>query len=171
MFNLFKIGVCNSGYTLNSQNTCVDINECQKNSNLCRNGLCKNTDGSYICQCPPGFKVNRHNTECIDVNECVESSSNPCVNGRCVNTDGSFKCVCDQPGTTLDASQRVCIDNRKGLCWTQINNGRCEANLKGETTRAECCASIGKAWGSPCSPCPDKSKPRMCSSYYYMKLT
>ncbi len=71
------------------------------------------------------------------------------------NEYGSFKCHCPH-GMILDASQRVCIDNRKGLCWLQIKNGACEFNLQGEVTRAECCSSIGKAWGSKqCIPCPD----------------
>ena len=53
---------------------------------------------------------------------------------------------------SLGGSPR-CIDNRRGSCWTKINNGSCEANIPGTTLRSECCCasnSLGKAWGSPC---------------------
>lgn len=35
--------------------------------------------------------------------------------------------------------------------------GRCENNLPRLTLRAECCCSVGVAWGSPCEACrPDE---------------
>ena len=49
-----------------------------------------------------------------------------------------------------------CVDNRRGSCWTKINEGRCEANFPGATLRTECCCSsnkLGLAWGSPCERC------------------
>ena len=42
----------------------------------------------------------------------------------------------------------------KGACWMVIDEGRCEDEISMETTRAECCGTVGKAWGSPCEPCP-----------------
>ena len=31
----------------------------------------------------------------------------------------------------------------------------CEDEIRSDVTKADCCASIGRAWGSPCEPCPD----------------
>lgn len=67
-------------------------------------------------------------------------------------------CICSR-GMVLDSSKRVCVDNRKGLCWLKIKNGACESSLQNEVTMAECCSSIGKAWGSKqCLPCNGYSK-------------
>ena len=48
-------------------------------------------------------------------------------------------------------------DNRRGACWLEISNGQCENNINSMTLKSECCGSIGKAWGSPCEPCPTSS--------------
>jgi len=48
----------------------------------------------------------------------------------------------------------VCVsDTRRGACWANIKNGRCEQQIGGLLLRSECCATVGKAWGSPCEPC------------------
>lgn len=39
-----------------------DLDECERQ--LCGNGTCKNTVGSYNCLCYPGFQ-NSHNSDCI----------------------------------------------------------------------------------------------------------
>ena len=48
---------------------------------------CKNTDGSYQCECIDGFY--RVEEDCMDIDECKER---PCSDfGTCRNTDGSFE--------------------------------------------------------------------------------
>ncbi|XP_078593157.1 uncharacterized protein LOC144871519 isoform X1 [Branchiostoma floridae x Branchiostoma japonicum] len=64
---------CYSGYKLDNKGLkCVDMNECEELGDLCRNGTCINTAGSYICHCHPGhapkpdqpnFCVEQQNTE------------------------------------------------------------------------------------------------------------
>lgn len=44
---------------------CVpDINECADPVN-CINGLCVNTPGSYLCNCPPDFELNPTGVGCV----------------------------------------------------------------------------------------------------------
>ena len=45
-------------------------------------------------------------------------------------------------------------DTRKGACWASVKNGRCEQLIGGLILRSVCCGTVGKAWGSPCEPCP-----------------
>lgn len=42
-----------------------DIDECRLHSNLCENGRCMNTMGSYRCVCNNGFKPDTSGTQCI----------------------------------------------------------------------------------------------------------
>jgi len=45
-------------------------------------------------------------------------------------------------------------DRRRGICWMTVLNGDCQDEIRSDVTKADCCASIGKAWGSPCEVCP-----------------
>ncbi|XP_019633556.1 PREDICTED: latent-transforming growth factor beta-binding protein 4-like [Branchiostoma belcheri] len=59
---------CYSGYKLDSNGLkCVDMNECEELGDLCKNGKCINTAGSYVCQCHPG-----HAPKPDQPNFCVE---------------------------------------------------------------------------------------------------
>lgn len=42
----------------------ADINECEIYPDICKNGRCVNTDGSFRCECPPGFTLDHTGTEC-----------------------------------------------------------------------------------------------------------
>ena len=47
---------------------CRDVNECDLDSNLCQNGICRNTEGSYTCDCDSGFEVSYDGKSCIGNN-------------------------------------------------------------------------------------------------------
>ena len=36
---------------------CQDIDECRSRYNICRNGRCKNTKGSFTCECTDGYEL------------------------------------------------------------------------------------------------------------------
>ena len=63
---------CLPGYT---GPTCTeDVNECET-ENICNNGICQNTPGSFQCYCKPGYSGSLCNHE---FDECL---SNPCLVG------------------------------------------------------------------------------------------
>lgn len=44
-----------------------DINECNTMMNICANGRCSNTFGSYMCTCNNGFKLDDNAVGCVDI--------------------------------------------------------------------------------------------------------
>jgi hypothetical protein len=42
-----------------------DINECEEYENLCNNGHCTNTFGSFMCSCNDGFRLDESNALCV----------------------------------------------------------------------------------------------------------
>lgn len=145
--------ICDPGYEVDiTGKKCTDVNECEIDGMVCGGGKCKNTEGSYQCICPTGTQLNVDTGVCEDIDECAELGPDTCINGDCVNTFGSFECECD-PDYILDNTGRICMDNRRGSCWTRMISGQCENNLAKEMLKSECCCSIGVAWGSPCQGC------------------
>ncbi|KTF85017.1 hypothetical protein cypCar_00042747, partial [Cyprinus carpio] len=102
-----------------SQN--ISSNMCEVYRNLCINGRCEPTPGSYRCKCNMGYQLDGRG-ECIDANECERS---PCVTGECVNTPGSYYCQCPI-GFQSTATRTECRDLDECVANGRIcNNGRC----------------------------------------------
>nr|XP_006626990.1 PREDICTED: fibrillin-2 [Lepisosteus oculatus] len=101
------------GYTTNG----TDIDECRVMPNLCKNGQCINTMGSFRCHCKQGFTSDISGTSCVDMDECVQSPK-PC-NFICKNTEGSYLCSCPR-GYILHEDGRTCKDLDE--CQTKQHN-------------------------------------------------
>lgn len=85
----------------------IDVDECATIPDLCRNGRCINTLGSYRCICNKGYKHDASEKYCFDINEC-ELPQKPCEH-NCQNTDGSYICSCPV-GFLLNADGMSCRD-------------------------------------------------------------
>ena len=90
---------CPSGYEKNGSGDCIDIDECADSAQYgCPvNSTCRDTDGSYECDCATGFNMVHGATPaegfCQNINEC--DSENDChANAICTDNDGSYTCAC-----------------------------------------------------------------------------
>uniref|UniRef100_A0A665WAG0 Latent-transforming growth factor beta-binding protein 1 n=1 Tax=Echeneis naucrates TaxID=173247 RepID=A0A665WAG0_ECHNA len=147
-----------------------DIDECI-NETICGNhGFCENTDGSFRCQCDQGYTNPLEDTSrCVDVNEC-EMSLALCGEALCENVDGSFLCICPNDNEEFDPTTNQCrsLGNTAGLtkyevtppgepskkrkeCYYNLNDANfCDNVLSRNTTKQECCCTVGAGWGDNC---------------------
>ncbi|XP_032334547.1 hemicentin-2 isoform X3 [Camelus ferus] len=81
---------CPPGF-IRQNGACTDLDECRVR-NLCQHA-CRNTEGSYQCLCPAGYRLLPSGKNCQDINECEEDGIE-CEPGQmCFNTRGSYQCV------------------------------------------------------------------------------
>ncbi|XP_039503316.1 latent-transforming growth factor beta-binding protein 4 isoform X1 [Pimephales promelas] len=118
----YKCVPCRDGHSM-QDGRCADIDECAGPRVCGPESVCVNTDGSYRCDCLPGYRSAGPRRQCRDINECLEGDF--CFpSGECVNTDGSFKCVCAN-GYTSAVNATSCQDvdecSQEGVC----QDGRC----------------------------------------------
>ncbi|XP_078382508.1 uncharacterized protein LOC144665195 isoform X2 [Oculina patagonica] len=70
-----------------------DYDECKYFSYDCPvNSSCVNSDGSYSCQCPVGYRLDGNN--CRDIDECHLGSFSCHSQAQCVNIPGTYNCIC-----------------------------------------------------------------------------
>lgn len=81
---------------------CTDVDECSVENFCGDNTVCLNEpEGSFTCNCNPGYEINGN--KCEDINECL-TVSEKCseypiccdVNSVCENNEGSFICDCKE---------------------------------------------------------------------------
>ncbi|CAL4130422.1 unnamed protein product, partial [Meganyctiphanes norvegica] len=123
-----------------------DINECDEMENLCGQGRCSNTFGSFMCSCYQGYTLNAEGSLCVDIDECQDRYK--CKNGRCINTIGGFECECPE-GFMLVAARAECVDMRTEPCYMEYETrtGVCKMPMLMDITKMKCCCSMGAAWG------------------------
>ncbi|XP_053700845.1 latent-transforming growth factor beta-binding protein 2 isoform X1 [Synchiropus splendidus] len=153
-----------------------DIDECL-NETICGSyGFCENIDGSYRCQCDQGYtNPPGDNTKCVDVNEC-EMSLALCGEALCENVDGSFLCICPNDDQEFDPITSQCrspgdvgskhtsaslpaspSNEERKECYYNLNDANiCDNVLSRNTTKQECCCTVGAGWGDNCEihACP-----------------
>jgi hypothetical protein len=107
--------VCDSGYEMDDNDDCVDIDECVTEANTCGQE-CENTDGGFTCECAMGYEADG-NGNCGDIDECADEADNECdAEHPCVNMVGSYTCTCDS-GYEWDSGACVDINEcERGVC-------------------------------------------------------
>ncbi|XP_012495163.1 PREDICTED: hemicentin-2 [Propithecus coquereli] len=81
---------CPLGF-IRQNGVCTDLDECRVR-NRCQHA-CRNTEGSYRCLCPAGYRLLPSGRNCQDINECEEDGIECGPSQMCFNTRGSYQCV------------------------------------------------------------------------------
>ncbi|XP_077972829.1 uncharacterized protein LOC120338513 [Styela clava] len=89
---------CNVGYVDHdtNPNQCVDKNECTLETDNCADEVkatCTNNQGSFACDCNPGYDGD--GMTCEDINECDQETDTCDTHASCSNTEGSHECACN----------------------------------------------------------------------------
>ncbi|XP_056392962.1 uromodulin-like isoform X2 [Hyla sarda] len=107
---------CEPGFTKNSLDICVDIDECSdENPSLCHPlANCTNYHGNYSCTCPPGYYGDGYDCE---LNECMTGVCSQDM--ACAKFKGHFTCFdpcteytpLDDPWRSIDSGYGYQCDN------------------------------------------------------------
>ena len=150
----------------------------------CGDGICIKP---MMCKCPDGnvAKTCNDDTPIHEVSRCPEAClhGGRCINGECQCKEGWTGPHCGQPicglrsddmngcrngGRCIGPEKCACVygftgpncekDFRAGPCFTQMEDNHCFNQLEElYCTKALCCNTVGRAWGSPCEECPVKA--------------
>ncbi|XP_053475192.1 EGF-containing fibulin-like extracellular matrix protein 1 isoform X4 [Ictalurus furcatus] len=120
---------CTPGFTLDEQNYCRDVNECQV-SQPCDH-QCYNLMGSFICHCRQGYELAPDSVSCVDIDECAFSRY--MCQYACVNSPGEYSCTCpdgyELQGTRTCQDINECETDHKcsedEICWNYYGGFRC----------------------------------------------
>lgn len=144
---------CGPGYRMREDGSCDDVDECVTDDAACRlpNMVCRNTVGSFVCTCAPGYQFNPRRKMCEDIDEC-RTRRNDCTREEvCENSIGSFTCrsaggSCSRgyaldPGTGRCKDVDECVDPDRcfseSLCINIPGSFRCEAVTCAKGTRLD----------------------------------
>ena len=89
----------------------LDVNECLVDENLCDEGDCINTQGSFKCECPTGYVLSSDGKKCVDVRKelCFNTFRNggrgSCSDPR-TTTMTKTQCCCTMGGAWGNACEK-----------------------------------------------------------------
>ena len=162
--------VCPEGYTENKNGTaCVDVDECispQFYGSCDENANCVNLNGSFECQCRPGFF--QSGDACFEIDECegtitqsvagrleecragVCASTETCVyrNNSSKDTNTSLVCACDNnENQKIDCIEAIVQIIRSGenfttlisIPWYATFNASSESSINNQTNSFHNC--------------------------------
>jgi len=136
-------------------NILLDINECLIDNGGCEKE-CRNTPGSFVCQCPTGSHLDSDARSCMSLDACANDNGG--CEGICVTLNGTRVCGCSA-GFELHSDGVHCRDVDE--CVT--NNGGCSATCQNTHGSFVCGCHQGFELG--------KQSSRVCSKLSWTKIS
>ncbi|VDP12730.1 unnamed protein product [Soboliphyme baturini] len=124
---------------------CLDVDECAQDNGRCQH-VCRNTHGSYRCECRSGFYVASDGFSCEDIDECVNNNAG--CDHRCQNVVGSYYCEC-KSGFRLGTDNHTCEDINE--CTS--DNGGCQQLCINVPGSYRCDCFLGYSLGADRKSC------------------
>ncbi|KAL8617489.1 hypothetical protein ACOMHN_062700 [Nucella lapillus] len=152
---------CHAGYTYdNTNNTCVDIDECLTNTDYCEYE-CENFPGTANCICGPGFALNDDRRTCDKKEDpCQKLASSRNCSYACQVVNGSPHCYC-RNGYQLAADGVSCDDINEcvgshrcsQVCHNTAGNYRCSCSTDYtlDNDQRTCVVCDRNHWGENCN--------------------
>ena len=106
---------CKEGFYRNESDKCVDIDECENTNNCTQNAACSNTEGSYYCNCKPGF---------------YGSGFTACFKGECVDASCPGNQTCISSTTTCGCSKGLKKVGNDCFDIDECSLGMCQKSLE-----------------------------------------
>ncbi|XP_070175505.1 uncharacterized protein [Littorina saxatilis] len=150
----YNCSSCPAGFTQSTGSDgtleCDDDDECA--SSPCGQN-CTNTEGSYVCSCGPGYRLDPVSaTRCDDIDECQEQTDG--CQQVCVNSMGGFTCDCLPGFTRNTTTPNTCDkDPAQDPCASLTHN--CGYACQNETGSAVCVCPNGYSLAADGTSCKD----------------
>ena len=90
--------------------------------NCHQNQICKNTRGSYLCECKDFYTFSGtegNEGSCVDIDECFTETHNCPDDSLCNNIDGGYECLDsdkNKPGFEENGNFPTCKDPVRERC-------------------------------------------------------
>ncbi|XP_046357626.2 uncharacterized protein LOC124135954 isoform X3 [Haliotis rufescens] len=156
---------CNTGW--NGTNCETNVNECSADPPACSgaNETCRDTSGSFACDCEAGFQKSPDNTQCIGCQSptygtdcsstctCISANTASCnpVNGSCTCTSAWTGINCETNVDECLATPSVCTGAQE-VCRDTNGSYVCDCNpgFGRPTSGAACAACNSTSYGTNC---------------------
>ncbi|XP_072555349.1 latent-transforming growth factor beta-binding protein 2 isoform X2 [Paramormyrops kingsleyae] len=135
---------------------CIDTNECEMGVAPCGEALCENVEGSFLCICSSdNEEFDPVTTKCRD-RSLITGGFAPGL-GETDDIGPPRNPVKVLPPSTPEAAD----EGDQKECYYNINDDMiCSNVLSRNTTKQECCCTVGEGWGDNCEihPCPIRGR-------------
>lgn len=145
---------CPKGFRTQQDGSCVDVNECTENQQVCGYGAeCVNKPGTYECHCPRGYGGDPYNGLCSPAQKRCISDNECAANEKCVQPG---ECVCPPPFFTDPLDDNKCKSPCERFpCGINAKctpsdppKCMCETGYKGDPLHG--CVDIDECSDNPC---------------------